>query len=91
MKKLIGGILMRNVNDQDNRPSGGGNGFNTGPVNQNPPNYHGGQERVGGNANIGGSVPGSGDGRYTPPNQFNGYNQYGGYLFCNGCGSLRIV
>ena len=44
MKKLIGGILMRNVNDQDNRPSGGGNGFNTGPVNQNPPNYHGGQE-----------------------------------------------
>lgn len=42
MKKLIGGILMRNVNDQDNRPSGGGNGFNTGPVNQNPPNYHGG-------------------------------------------------
>ena len=70
---------MRNVNDQDNRPSGGGNGFNTGPVNQNPPNYHGGQERVGGNANIGGSVPGSGDGRYTPPNQFNGYNQYGGY------------
>ena len=70
---------MRNVNDQDNRPSGGGNGFNTGPVNQNPPNYHGGQERVGGNANIGGSVPGAGDGRYTPPNQFNGYNQYGGY------------
>ena len=70
---------MRNVNDQDNRPYEGGNGFNTGPVNQNPPNYHGGQEGVGSNANIGGSVPGAGDGRYTLPNQFNGYNQYGGY------------
>lgn len=79
VEKLIGGVLMKNVNDQDNRPSVGGNGFNTGPVNQNPPNYRGGQEGVGGNTNIGGSVPGAGDGRYTPPNQFNGYNQYGGY------------
>lgn len=70
---------MRDVNEQENRTTGGENRFNTGPVNQDPQNYHGEQNGFSGNQNMGRSVPGMGEERYTQPNQYSGYNQYGGY------------
>ena len=70
---------MRDVNEQENRTTGGDNRFNTGPVNQDPQNYHGEQNGFGGNENMGSNVSGMGNERYTQQNQYNGYNQYGGY------------